>query len=79
MRMALIGGSPVLLAGLLIAAGLIDPGVARVAGRGFEPSPVAMMLAPLAATLPFWIWGTGGAYLRHWVNRRREARLQKLT
>jgi hypothetical protein len=79
MRMVLMGGSPVMLAGLLLAAGIADPALARVAGRGFEPSPLAMMLAPLAAAPPFWIWGVGGAWLKQWVNRRRESRLQKLT
>jgi hypothetical protein len=79
MRMVLIAGSPVMILGLLLAAGLVSERLAGVAGRGFAPSPVAMILAPVAAMPIFWIWGQGGGWLKQWVNRRREARQQKLT
>ena len=79
MRMALIACSPVMMAGLLIVAGLVDPSIAGLAGRTFVPSPAAMILSTLGALPPFWIWGSGGGWLRQWVNRRRESRQQKLT
>jgi hypothetical protein len=79
MRMILIAGSPVIFAGLLIGAGLIDASVAAAAGRTFAPSPAAMILAPLAGTLPFWIWGGMGAWMRQLVCRRRASRQQKVT
>jgi hypothetical protein len=79
MRMALIACSPVLVIGLLILAGLLDPDISGLAGRTFVPSSEAMILSALAALPPFWIWGTGGAWLRHWGNRRRESRQQRLT
>lgn len=79
MRMSLIASSPLIVAGLLMAAGLVDASVAAVAGRNFTPSPISMILSPLAGTLPFWIWGRGGAWLRQFVCRRRTSRQQKLT
>jgi hypothetical protein len=79
MRMALIAGSPVMISGALILAGVVDPSVAGRAGRTFLPSPLAMLLSPLGALPPFWIWGVGGGWMRQWVNRRRESRQQKLT
>jgi hypothetical protein len=79
MRMVLIGGSPVMMLGLLMATGLVAGSASGVAGRGFTPSPVALILAPIATMPIFWFWGHGGAWLKQWVNRRREARQQKLT
>ena len=79
MRMALIAGSPVMMAGALMLAGLVDASVAERAGRTFLPSPLAMLLSPLGALPPFWIWGVGGGWMKQWVNRRRESRQQKHT
>ena len=66
MRMTLIAGSPVMLAGLLIALGVLDPSFAEWRAGGFVPSPIAMMLAPIAAAPQFYFWGIFGA----WAKRR---------
>jgi hypothetical protein len=79
MKMSVIAGSPVMIAGLLMAVGLVDASVAGLAGRSFEPTPISMILAPLAGALPFWIWGMGGAWLRQFVCRRRASRQRKLS
>jgi hypothetical protein len=79
MRMCLIGASPVIVAGLLIAVGFIDETFAGSLGRNFTPSALSLIVSPLAGTLPFWIWGSMGGWIRQAVIRRRASRRQTLT
>jgi hypothetical protein len=65
MRMSLIGGIPVLVAGLLLTA---DAVTAIQLGFGeAPPMPLAVMVAPLARLPEAWLYGAMGGWL---VNRR---------
>lgn len=79
MRMIQIGGWPVVVAGVLIELGVFDASLAAVAGRGFTPTPLEMVLAPIAQMPLFWIWGWMGARLQQWSSRRRETSQPKIT
>ena len=73
MRMTLIAGIPVMLAGLLIALGLADlsflnPG-ATDATALIHPSALSMIAAPLARAGESWIWGLVGGLLGRRLSR----------
>jgi hypothetical protein len=62
MRMSLIGGIPVLLAGVLLAADVVT---ASQIGLGeYHPLPLAVMVAPLARLPEAWLYGAMGAWIR---------------
>ena len=61
MRMSVIGGVPVLLAGVLLAAGSIT---ANQMGLGeFQPLPLAVIVAPLARLPEAWLYGMMGQWV----------------
>ena len=62
MGMSLIGGVPVLLAGVLLAA---DGITATQVGFGeFQPLPLAVIVAPLARLPEAWLYGMMGAWVQ---------------
>jgi len=61
MRMSLIGGVPVLLAGVLLAVGSLT--ASHVGLGGFEPSPLAVIVAPLARLPEAWLYGMMGQWV----------------
>jgi len=60
MRMSLIAGSPVVLAGLLLGLGAID---LTFSGLPSQPSPLAVIAAPLARLPENWLFGWMGAWV----------------
>jgi len=58
MRMSLIGGIPVLVAGVLLAADVIT---ATQVGLGVPPMSLAVIVAPLARLPEAWLYGWMGA------------------
>ena len=63
MRMSLIAGAPVILAGVLLAANAIDVSFAGMGG--IRPLPIEVITAPLARLPKAWIWGAMGAWLQY--------------
>ena len=62
MRMSLIGGIPVLVAGVLLAADVIT--ASQVGLGGVSPMPLAVIVAPLARLPEAWLYGWMGAWIR---------------
>jgi hypothetical protein len=71
MRMSVIAGIPVFIAGLLLAVGAID--VSFIGLADLRPSPLAMMIAPLARLPEYWIWGAIGGWLGRRLPRSKSA------
>ena len=62
MRMSFIGGIPVLVAGMLLAAGAIS---ATQVGMGdVSPMSLAVIVAPLARLPEAWLYGSMGAWVQ---------------
>jgi hypothetical protein len=61
MRMSLIGGIPLLLAGVLLAADVIT--AAQIGLGEFPRLPLAIIVAPLARLPEAWLYGMMG----HWI------------
>jgi hypothetical protein len=60
MRMSLIAGLPVMLAGALLAAGAIQLNL--ISSGGVQPLPFVVLLAPIARLPENWIWGAVGGW-----------------
>jgi hypothetical protein len=60
MRMSLIAGSPVVLAGLLLGLGAID---LTFTGLASQPSALTVIVAPLARLPENWLFGWMGAWV----------------
>lgn len=71
MRMSLIAGSPVVIAGLLLAFGALD--ITFLGLTDLRPSPFAMTMAPLARLPENWIWGAVGGWLGRRLPRSKSA------
>jgi hypothetical protein len=67
-KVTLIAGAPIILAGLLMSAGMLD---VRVLGSGFAPTPLGVLFAPLSRLPESWIWGAVGAQLGRRISRLR--------
>ena len=71
MRMGLIAGIPIMLAGVLVMAGLLE--LTFVGPRLPAPSAWAILIAPLIRLPEFWLWGAIGGKLgkqiRCWQQR----------
>lgn len=78
-KMAFLAGSPVMIAGMLLAMGFVDSDVALLVGRRFAPSSASMIFSPLAVAPQFWMWGVIGGWLKQRVDRVRASKRQKLT
>jgi len=61
MRMSLIAGTPVVAAGVLYAAGLID--ATFMTNGHARPGALMLITAPIARVPESWIWGMLGGYL----------------
>jgi hypothetical protein len=74
-RMTLIGGLPVILAGALLALNTIDVAVVqRGANTAWTPSALALMVAPLSRAPESWLWGVLGGWLaRRFAPSKRAA------
>ena len=70
MRMSLIAGAPVLVAGLLLAAGAI--GVTFAGMGGIHPHPIEVIAAPLARLPEAFLYGSMGAWARRHAMRKRK-------
>jgi hypothetical protein len=72
MKTSLITGIPVVLAGLLMVLGMVD---VRFPGTTLPPpSPVLVLIAPLARLPDAWIWGAlGGLLGRRFTSLRQSA------
>jgi hypothetical protein len=71
MRMGLIAGIPIMLAGAFLMSGLVE---LRFVGPALPPpAPWAVLIAPLARLPEFWIWGAFGGQLGKWIVRRGRA------
>jgi hypothetical protein len=60
MRMSLIAGVPVVLAGVALAMGAID--LRNITAGDIQPVPFGVLMAPIARLPENWIWGTVGAW-----------------
>ena len=65
MRMGLIAGIPIMLAGVLMMAGLLE--LTFVGPRLPAPSAWAILIAPLIRLPEFWLWGAIGGKLGHQI------------
>jgi hypothetical protein len=76
MRMGLIAGIPIMLAGALMMAGLLE--LTFVGPRLPAPSAWAILIAPLVRLPEFWLWGALGGKLgkqiRCWQQRAAATR-----
>ena len=72
MRMSLIAGAPVLIAGLLLAVGAIS---VAFAGMGaVHPHPIEVIAAPLARLPEAFLYGSMGAWTqRHAIRKKKPA------
>jgi hypothetical protein len=75
MRMGFIAGIPIMLAGVLMMAGLLE---LTFVGSGLTPpAPWAVLIAPLVRLPEFWLWGAIGGKLgkqiRCWQQQRAAA------
>ena len=72
MRMSLIAGAPVLIAGVLLAIGAIDVTFAGMGGM--HPHPFEVIAAPLARLPEAFLYGSMGAWVqRHAPQKRKPA------
>jgi hypothetical protein len=69
MRMGFIAGIPIMLAAVLMMAGLLD--LRFVGSRLPPPSPWTILIAPLARLPEFWIWGALGGLLGKRITHQR--------
>ena len=70
MRMSLIAGAPVLIAGLLLAIGAI--GVTVTGMGGIHPHPIDVIAAPLARLPEAFLYGSIGAWTRRHSMRTKK-------
>jgi hypothetical protein len=68
MRMGLIAGIPIMLAGALLMSDLVE---LKIVGGLPPPPPWAVLIAPLARVPEFWIWGALGGKLGKPISRRK--------
>ena len=75
-RMTLMAGAPVMLAGLLIGLGLADLSFLNPAEIHstaiLRPSALSMMAAPLARAGESWVWGLLGGLLARRLSRQNQ-------
>jgi hypothetical protein len=72
MRMSLIAGAPVLIAGVLLAIGA--SGLTFAGMGGIRPHPIEVIAAPLARLPEAFLYGWMGAWVqRHSVRTRTPA------
>jgi hypothetical protein len=71
MKMGLIAGIPIILAGVLMMAGLVK--LTFVGPRVPPPPAWAVLIAPLARLPEFWIWGALGGQLGKRISRQKSA------
>jgi len=73
MKMSLIAGAPIMLAGALSALGIIDIIVVPASGGSLAlPMPFVITTAPLLHLPVSWIWGALGAQCGRWIGRKRQ-------
>ena len=70
MRMGLIAGIPIVLAGGLVMSGVLE---LTLLGGLPPPPPWAIVIAPLARLPEFWIWGAVGGQLGKRIARHKAA------
>lgn len=72
MKMTLIAAIPVLVAGVLIALGLLDV-VFAGSGRSHAPTALEVFVAPIARLPDAWLWGAIGGQIARWIAAWRRA------